>query len=139
MGQTAVGLPVSCSVIRRSLEIEEKNVSEVLCGLLLQGNECGNISNSDHNSNSGMNVKIWSSSKQGVSTDDEYVSNDSDMKHDTGIKFDIESPHFPFRGRPDLNFDLEDPNNPMEYFKLLIVEVISGETNTCPPGFIKHA
>jgi hypothetical protein len=51
------------------------------------------------------------------------------MKNDTGIKFDIESPHFPFRGRPNLNLDLEGPNNTMEYFKLLIVEVISGEAN----------
>lgn len=63
-----------------------------------------------------MNMTIWSNSKQGVSTDDDDVSNDSDMKHDTGIKFDIESPRFPFRGRPDLNFDLEDPSNAREYF-----------------------
>lgn len=83
-----------------------------------------------------MNVTIWSNSKRGVGTDDENVSNDSAMKHDTGIKFNIESPRFPFRGRPDLNFDLEDASNAVEYFKLLIVEVISGEANT---GFRKHA
>jgi hypothetical protein len=60
---------------------------EVLYGLLLQGNECSDISESDCSSDS-MNMKIWLSSKQGVNTDDEVVfSNGHDMKHHTGITF----------------------------------------------------
>jgi hypothetical protein len=60
------------------------------------------------------------------------------MKHDTRIKFSIESPHFPYIGRPGLNVDIQDSNDPVEYFKLLIVTLISRETSTCLTGFRKH-
>jgi hypothetical protein len=44
-----------------------------------------------------------------------------------------ERPRFPFTGKPGINFDLDDPSNPFEYFELFctpdIVEVIARQTN----------
>jgi hypothetical protein len=54
------------------------------------------------------------------------------MQHAVWVKLGAELPSFPFTGTSDMNVDLEDPTNPLEYFELLhtpeIVDVIARET-----------
>jgi hypothetical protein len=55
------------------------------------------------------------------------------MQHGIWVKPGGECPHFPFTGKPGIDVELEDPSNPLEYFKLFctpeIMEVIVRETN----------
>jgi hypothetical protein len=75
----------------------------------------------DSDCDSDMVMEFLSGSEQSDSSDDEDdVNDDSDMQHGTWAKVGAERPRFPFSGKPGLNFDLEDLNNPLEYYELLI-------------------
>jgi hypothetical protein len=92
---------------------------------------------------SDTNVDISSGSEQRENSDDEGNANDiSDMQHDTWTSVGAERQHFPFSGKPGINVDLEDRNNPLEYFGLFITseiaELISRETNWYAKHFLKN-
>jgi hypothetical protein len=67
------------------------------------------------------------------SNEEENVSDNSGMQHDTWAKPGDEQLCFLFTGKPGIDVHLEDPSNPLEYFELFctpeIVEVIARETN----------
>jgi hypothetical protein len=89
-----------------------------------------------------MVFKFLSGNKQSDSYDDKHnVNDDSDMQHETWTKVGAKQSHFPFSGKPGLNVDLEDPNNPLEYFELFITptlaELISRETSQYAEQFLE--
>jgi hypothetical protein len=84
-------------------------------------------------------VNILLGGEQSVSSDKaENVSNNSSMKPDKWTNSGA-GRHFPFTGKLDINVDLENPGNLLEYFELFcmpdIVEVIVRETNQCVQNF----
>jgi hypothetical protein len=84
-----------------------------------------------------------SGSEQKANSDDEDSANDnSDMQHDTWTTVSIDRLHFPFSGKPGINVDLENQNNPLKYFKLFITpetaELRSRETNWYARQFLEN-
>jgi hypothetical protein len=64
-------------------------------------------------------VKISSCGEQNISSDEEEIVNDnSSMQQGIWAMSGAERPCFPFTGKPGINFDLEDPSKPLEYFEL---------------------
>jgi hypothetical protein len=61
------------------------------------------------------------------------------MQLGTWTKLGTGQPHYPTNGRPGLNGDVKDPNNPIEYSELFIAPVLpqltSRETNWCAQQF----
>jgi hypothetical protein len=52
----------------------------------------------------------------------------------TRINEGTEHPHYPFRGKSGINVNLEDANNPLDFWSVLIIipefaKLISTETN----------
>jgi hypothetical protein len=116
---------------------------EVVLYELLQENECSDISESIYSSDNEVIVKILSCGEHTVSSDEEEnVSDNINMRHGIWAKSGAQQPHFSFTGKPGINVDLEDPNNPLDYFELFytpeIEEVIVRET-VCQNIFRKHA
>jgi hypothetical protein len=64
------------------------------------------------------------------------------MKHGTWTKVQAEWPHFQFCGKPGLNVDSQDPNNPLDYSELLVTpelaELISRGTNQYAQQFLEN-
>jgi hypothetical protein len=64
------------------------------------------------------------------------------MQHVTWTRIGVERPRFPFDGKPGISVDLEDRNNPLEYFELFITpeiaELISRETNRYAQQFLEN-
>jgi hypothetical protein len=88
-------------------------------------------------------VNILSGGEQSVSSDKvENVSNNSGMQSDVWANSGAERPRFPFTGKPGINVDLEDPNNPLEYSELYctpdIADVITRETNWYVQKFFEN-
>jgi hypothetical protein len=67
-------------------------------------------------------IVIWlSDCEQNDSCDDDdNVNDDSDMQNGTWTKLGAERLRYPFSAKTGPNFDLEDPNNLLVYFELLI-------------------
>jgi hypothetical protein len=53
-------------------------------------------------------------------SDSSVDEDDSDVQYETLTKVGSELPRCPFSGKPGLNVDLEDPDNLLHYFELLI-------------------
>jgi hypothetical protein len=88
-------------------------------------------------------VNILLGGKQSASSDEaENVRNISSVHSDIWANSGAERPHFSFTGKPGINVDLEDPSNPLEYFKLYcapdIFEVIARETNQNAQTFLEN-
>jgi hypothetical protein len=97
----------------------QKHMSEELSEFLYC-HEPNDILESEFSDDSDTNVDMSSGNEQRANSDDEDNANDnSDMQHDTWTRIGIEGPCFPCSGKPGINVDLEDQNNPLEYFKLL--------------------
>jgi hypothetical protein len=101
---------------------------------LIQEKEYSGISESEYSSHSEKNVKILLGGERNVISDEaENISNSSSMQPDVWADLGAEQPCFPFTGKPDINVDLEDPSDPLEYFELFcapdIAKVIARETN----------
>jgi hypothetical protein len=120
---------------------------EDICDALWKEDECSVNSESEFSDDSGCDsntvVKFLSCSKQiDNSNDEDNVNDDSDMQHGTRTKVGAERHHFPFSGNPRINVGLEDPNNPLEYFELLVTpelaEIISRETNQYAQKFLEN-
>jgi hypothetical protein len=61
------------------------------------------------------------------------------MQHGKWKKVGAEQPDFPFSGNPHINVGIEDPNNPLEYFELLVtteLEQIIRKTNRYAQKFL---
>jgi hypothetical protein len=85
---------------------------------------------------------MLSGGEQSVSFyEEENVSDNSSMQPDIWENSGAERPRFPFTGKPGINVDLEDPNNPLEYFELFctpdIAEAIVRETNWYAQKFLE--
>jgi hypothetical protein len=112
---------------------------------LLQEDECSDISESEYSCDNEINMNISSGGEQSVSSDEaENVSDNNSMQLDEWANSDAERPRFPFIGKPGINFDLEDPSNPLGYFELFfmpgIAEIIARERNRYVQKFFrKHA
>jgi hypothetical protein len=64
-------------------------------------------------------VDTSSGSEQRENSGDEDNANDnSDMQHNTWTRVGVERQRFPLSGKPGIYVDLEDRNNPLEYFGL---------------------
>jgi hypothetical protein len=79
-------------------------------------------------------VKILPCGEQSVSSVEERNVSDSNTRQQCmRARSNAERPRFQFTGKPGINVDLEDPNNPMEYFELILTsdtaEIIARETN----------
>jgi hypothetical protein len=89
--------------------------------------------------NYGMKMNLVSEFSDG-SDEEDNVNEGSGMQHKTWTKVGAEQPHFPFSGKPELNVHLEDPNNLLDNFEILITlelaELISRETNRCVQQFL---
>jgi hypothetical protein len=90
-----------------------------------------------------MNVGMSSCNEQTANSyDDDNANNNSDMQHDTRTSVGIERLCFPFSGKHGINVDLEDRNNPLEYFELFITpesaRLISRETNWHIQQFLEN-
>jgi hypothetical protein len=74
------------------------------------------ISERKCNGNSEINVKILSCDEESVSSDEkENVSDNTACSMTYGQKSGDEQPHSPPIGKPDMNVDLEEPSNSLEY------------------------
>jgi hypothetical protein len=64
------------------------------------------------------------------------------MQYGTWTKVGAQQPCFPFSGNPGINVGLEDSNNPLEYFELLVApersKIISRETNWYAHKFLEN-
>jgi hypothetical protein len=64
------------------------------------------------------------------------------MQHGTWTKVGTEWPRFPFRGKPGLKVHLEDPNELLDCFELLITpelaKLINRETNRYAQQFLEN-
>jgi hypothetical protein len=100
--------------------------------------EYSDIYESIYSSDNKINVKILSCGEQSVSwNDEENVSDSSSMQHGIWAKTASEQPCFPFTDKTDINIDLGDPSNPLEYFCTPeIMEVIARETNRYAQNFL---
>jgi hypothetical protein len=97
----------------------------------------------DSDCNTHKVMKFLSGSEERESSDDEDNANDdSDTHHGTWTKVGADRTSFPLSGQPGQNIDLEDPNNPVEYFELFIIpeleEIIIRETNQYAEQFLKN-
>jgi hypothetical protein len=112
---------------------------------LLQEDEHGDISESECNSDSKINMKISSGGEQSVSSDEtENISGNSSMQSDVWANSGAERSCFQFTGKPVINVDLEDPSNPLEYFELIFYTRYCGSNSqrnksVYPKIFRKHA
>jgi hypothetical protein len=80
----------------------------------------------DSDCDSGMVVKFLSDSEQTDSSDDEdNVNDDNDMQHGTWTKVGAERLRVLFSGKLGLNVHLEDPNNLLDHFELLITPEVT--------------
>jgi hypothetical protein len=81
---------------------------------------------SEFRGDSDMILGMSSGSEQRKNSDDEgNANNSSDMQHDAWRRVGAERPHFSFNGKPGINVDVEDRNNPLKYFRLFITPFIS--------------
>jgi hypothetical protein len=90
-----------------------------------------------------MNVDILSGNEQREHFYDEDSADDnSDRQYNTWRSVGTERPHFSFSGKPDINVDLENQNNPLEYIGLFITpevaEIVSRETNCYAQPFLEN-
>jgi hypothetical protein len=88
-----------------------------------------------------MVVKFLSGSD---SCDDEDNINDgSDMQHGTWAKVGAQWTCFPFNSKPGLIVDIEDHNNSLDHFELLVtpglVKLINRETNQYAQQFLENS
>jgi hypothetical protein len=85
-------------------------------------------------------VKILSCGEQSVSSDEEQnIGDSSNMQHAIWAKTGAEQPCFLFTEKTDLNIDLGNPSNPLEYFCTReIVEVIARERNRYAQKFLEN-
>jgi hypothetical protein len=76
------------------------------------------ISESECNGNGEINVKILSCDDESVSSDEiENVSDNTACSMTYKQKSGDEQRHSPSTGKPDINVDLEEPTNSLEYFE----------------------
>jgi hypothetical protein len=75
---------------------------------------------SEISDDSDINVDLSGSEQRANSADDDNAGDNSDMQHDTWTRVGVERPCFPFNGNPGIDVDLEDRNNPLEYFEFLL-------------------
>jgi hypothetical protein len=88
-------------------------------------------------------VKILSCGEQNVSSDEEEnISDNSSMQHGIYGQSQVLIECFPFTGKPVLNFDFEEPSNPLEYFELFctpeIEKAIARETSRYAQRFLEN-
>jgi hypothetical protein len=92
---------------------KQKCLSDEELSELLYNCEVSDILESEFSDDSYTNVGMTSGSEQRENSDDEdNANNSSDMQHNTWTWVGAERPHLPFSGKPGINVDLEDQNNP---------------------------
>jgi hypothetical protein len=85
---------------------------EEVLHVLLQENEYSDISESEYDSDSEINVEISSCDEQSVSFEEENVGDNSSMQHGTWTRSGDERPHFPFTGTPVIMLIYKTPVTP---------------------------
>nr|CAD7575868.1 unnamed protein product [Timema californicum] len=110
---------------------------------LLHDNELSDISESECSSDSETNVEISSGSDNDSEEDVIGEDGDCNIHHGTWTKVGTERPRFPFSGQPGLKVQLENPDDPLEYFELFITpeiaEMISTESNRYAQQFLENS
>jgi hypothetical protein len=112
---------------------KQKHLSDRELSKLLSNCESIDVSESEFSDDSDTSVDMSGSEERGNSDDKDSANDNSDMKHDTWARVGVERLCFPCSGKPGINVDSEDQNNPLEYLKLFITPEIaeqrSRETN----------
>jgi hypothetical protein len=80
------------------------------------------ISESEYNSDSDINVKISSGGEQSVTSDE--AENVNDNGSNAWANSGAERPCFPFTGKPGVNVDLEGLRNPLEYLSCFVHQTL---------------
>lgn len=121
---------------------KRKNLNDEQLVEIVNNNDESELSDfefSEDSDNEGINTNNISENEDEADSSDEEV--ETEMQHGTWTNIGKERPRFPFTGKPGLNVEIEDNNNPLEFFELFITpeiaELISRETNRYAQQFIE--